>query len=99
MPYRIVYARETEEHFKTLTARQRSTVLQRVEKQLVHEPAVETRNRKPMRENPLATWELRVENIRVYYDIVEQPEPTVEILAIGVKRRDRIWIGGIEVEL
>jgi hypothetical protein len=37
-----------------LTARQRSLVLDAIGKQLMHEPMVETRNRKPLRPNPVA---------------------------------------------
>jgi hypothetical protein len=37
--------------------------------------------------------------IRVYYDIEEKPETVVTILAIGIKERDRVMIGGEEVEL
>jgi mRNA-degrading endonuclease RelE of RelBE toxin-antitoxin system len=99
MPYRIVYAPGIEQHLAELTARQRSIVLDGVEKQLTHQPGVETRNRKPMRENPLASWELRIGNIRVYYDIIEETEPSVNVLAIGVKRRERVWIGGKEIKL
>ena len=32
----------------------------------MHQPAVEMRNRKPMRPNPVAPWELRIGNLRVY---------------------------------
>lgn len=60
---------------------------------------METRNRKPMRPNPIALWELRIRELRVYYDIVEQPEPLVTILAVGVKNRNRVRIGGKEFEL
>ena len=49
-------------------ARQRSMVLDGVEEQLMHEPTVETKNRKPMRPNPVAPWELRIDPLRVYYD-------------------------------
>jgi mRNA-degrading endonuclease RelE of RelBE toxin-antitoxin system len=89
LPYRIEYSSETEEHLRALTARERSIVFDNVDKQLVYEPAVETRNRKPMRPNPLAPWELRVESLRVYYDIVEEPEQVVTVLAIGVKDGNR----------
>ena len=100
MPYRIVYERDTEEHLKALTARQRSTVIDAIDKQLADQPATPTRNRKPMRENPLASWELRVGNLRVYYDVAAKgSEPTVNILAIGIKRRERVSIGGQEYKL
>ena len=60
-----VFARAAD-HLRALTARERSIVLDAVEDQLAHEPTVETRNRKPMRPNPLAPWELRIESLRVY---------------------------------
>jgi mRNA-degrading endonuclease RelE of RelBE toxin-antitoxin system len=52
-----------------------------------------------MRPYPVAPWELRVGNLRIYYDIEEQPEAVVLIRAIGVKDRNRVRIGGEVVEL
>ena len=69
MAYRVVFSPETEDHLRFLTAAQRSLVFSTVESQLAHQPTVETRNRKPMRPNLLATWELRVRNLRVYYKV------------------------------
>ena len=65
----------------------------------MNEPTVETRNRKPMRPNPLAPWELRLERLRVYYDVQEEPERVVQVRAIGIKRRDKVLIGGEVIEL
>jgi mRNA interferase RelE/StbE len=94
LPYRIVYAPETRDHLRYLTARQRSLVFNEVNQQLTHEPTVETRNRKLLRPNPRASWELRIGDLRVYYDVKEAPEPQVDIVAIGMKRRNRVYIGG-----
>lgn len=99
MHYRIEYSLDAAEHLHYLTARQRAIVLDAVDRQLVHEPDVETRNRKPMRPNPLAPWELRVGVLRVYYDVHGQPEPLVVVLAVGVKVRNRVRIGKDEVVL
>ena len=99
MAYRIEYSPETDAHLRCLTARQRSMVFDAVDERLSHEAAIETRNRKPMRPNPVAPWELRIEDLRVYYDVQEEPEQVVTILAIGIKDRSRIIIGGEEVEL
>jgi hypothetical protein len=82
-----------------LTARQRTLVFDTVDRQLAHQPLIETRNRKPMRPNPLAPWELRIGNLRVYYDVVEAPESIVYIRAVGIKYRNRVMIGGEEIEL
>ena len=99
MPYRIEYSPEAEEHLRFLTARQRATVLDSVDEQLTYEPLVETRNRKPMRPNPLAPWELRIGNMRAYYDVEEEPEPVVYIRAVGIKDRNRVRIGKEVIEL
>jgi mRNA-degrading endonuclease RelE of RelBE toxin-antitoxin system len=99
LPYGIEYSPETEDHLRALTARQRSIVLDVVEKQLRYRPTEETRNRKPMRPNPLAPWELRIGNLRVYYDVENEPEPTVFIRAVGIKERNRVRIGREVVEL
>ncbi len=64
------------------------------------EPVKEIRNRKPMRPNPIAPWELRIGRFRVYYDVVTEPsEPTVLVLAIGVKQRNRVRIGDEEITI
>jgi len=70
-----------------------------VDRQLAHQPLIETRNRKPRRPNPLAPWELRIGNLRVYYDVVEVPESIVYIRAVGIKYRNRVMIGDEEIEL
>jgi hypothetical protein len=72
--YTIEYSPETDGHLRVLTARQRTLVFDMVDRQLAHQPLIETRNRKPMRPNPVAPWELRIGNLRVYYDVVEVPE-------------------------
>jgi mRNA-degrading endonuclease RelE of RelBE toxin-antitoxin system len=103
--YRIDFSPAAEEHLRALTARQRATVFDTIDEKLKDQPDVETRNRKPMRPNPLAPWELRIGDLRVYYDIQEDyvvednPEPRVLILAVGIKDRDRLMIGGEEVNL
>jgi mRNA-degrading endonuclease RelE of RelBE toxin-antitoxin system len=99
MPYRIDYSPVAEDHLRALTARQQAIVLDRVNAQLAYEPTVPTRNRKAMRPNRLAPWELRLGDLRVYYDVEEDPEAVVQVRAVGIKRRDRIEIGGELFEL
>ena len=99
MAYRIEYSPETDDHLRVLSARHRSAVFDAVDDQLAHQPTIETRNRKPMRPNPVAPWELRVGELRVYYEVDEQPVRRVTVLAIGLKDRNRVLIGGEEVEL
>ncbi len=67
--------------------------------QLTSEPAVQTRNRKRLRPNQVAEWELRVGAFRVYYDVIDEPEPVVIIRGIGVKDREKTYAGGEELPL
>lgn len=99
MKFRIDYAPATVSHLTALTPRQRATALDGIARHLFVDPMVETRHRKPMRSNPLAPWELRPGNLRVYFDVVSEPEPVVEVLAIGVKDRNRVRIGKKTMEL
>jgi mRNA-degrading endonuclease RelE of RelBE toxin-antitoxin system len=96
LPYRIDYCLRAVRHHRGLTANQRALLADAMEEQLRHQPTVETRNRKRLEANALARWELRVRNLRVFYDVEEQDEPVVRIRAIGIKVRDRTSFPGEE---
>jgi len=100
LSYRIEYSPLAVDHLGTLTTRHQAIIVDAVDRQLSEEPFRETRNRKPMRPNPVAPWELRIGVLRVYYDIVEETSgPLVRVLAIGIKQRNRVLIGGEEIVL
>jgi mRNA-degrading endonuclease RelE of RelBE toxin-antitoxin system len=99
LAYQIEYTDAAIEHLKVLTARQQRMVLDAVDQQLQYEPLVETRNRKLMQPNSLATWELRIDNLRVYYNVQGENIYIVFIQAVGVKIRNRVRIGKEEIEL
>jgi mRNA-degrading endonuclease RelE of RelBE toxin-antitoxin system len=98
MAHRIEYSRLAREHISVLKARQRVIVLHEVDAQLVHQPTIVTRNRKRLQPNFLARFELRVGDLRVYYEVDERAA-LVEIRAVGVKKRSKVLIGGEEVDL
>ncbi len=69
----------------------------------MHEPDVETRNRKPVQPPAAfqAEWELRFgpsNRFRVFYQI-NQESREVRIVAVGVKDRNHLFVGGEEVTL
>lgn len=99
MPFRIDYAPGTEEHLRYLTSAQQSLAQDHILEQLTQDHTVETRNRKPLRPNDLATWELRIGSIRVYYDVAMRPDPVVAVVAIGIKTRSILRIGGEVITL
>jgi len=102
-PYSLVYAPAVKKHLQSIDAKHHSTIRQKVEEQLQFEPGVETRNGKRLRQPAAFTaeWEIRFgpdNRFRVLYDI--RPENrVVHILAVGEKDRDRLLIGGEDVEL
>ena len=99
MPYRVEFAQSVEDHVRALRAGDRTTALAAIERQLIHEPLKETRNRKPLRPNPIAPWELRVGDLRVFYEVTGADTGVVRVLAVGRKRRHVLTIGGKEVRL
>ncbi len=67
--------------------------------QLTHEPLQQTMNRKPLRlasGQPSLFWELRVSNTRVFYT-VDQVQRIVYIIAVGIKEREMVRIGGKKI--
>ncbi len=99
MPYAVEFAQSVEDHFRTLTVRDRATVLAAINRQLVDEPLKEARHRKPLRPNPIAPWELRVGQLRVFYEVVGTESGVVRVLAVGRKQRNVLIIGGKEIQL
>jgi mRNA-degrading endonuclease RelE of RelBE toxin-antitoxin system len=101
--YTLVYAPQVRRHLRTIERHYYSLIRETVEEQLQFEPDTETRNRKPLRQPAAfeAQWELRfgpANRFRVFYEI-DQESRQVNILAIGVKERERLFIGEEEVEL
>lgn len=99
MPYTIEFAESVKEQLRDLTARQRATIFDSIEIQLVHDPLVETKNRKPLRPNPVAPWELRIGDLRVFYEVVFDEPNIVRVLAVGHKKGNKLFIAGKEVKL
>lgn len=97
--FRVEYTPEAMSHLATLTAHQRALVLDEVERKLRHQPTLPARNRKLLRANAVAPWELRIGGLRVYFDVAEHPVSVVTVRAIGLKVRERVLIGGKETDL
>jgi mRNA-degrading endonuclease RelE of RelBE toxin-antitoxin system len=100
--FAIVYAPVVKQHLRAIESRHHSVIRTTIEAQLFFEPDTETRNRKPLKRPVVseAEWELRLgsgNRFRVFYD-VDREHRHVRILAIGVKERNRLFIGGEEVE-
>jgi mRNA-degrading endonuclease RelE of RelBE toxin-antitoxin system len=95
--FRIIYAPEVIANLRIIDPQYLSLLRKTIEVQLLHEPNVETRNRKPLL-RPIsveAKWELRFgpgNCFRVFYAI-DNKNAEVWILAIGVKKGEKIIFG------
>ena len=99
MAYEVRIAASATRQLRDLPAGERAVVLEAIEVQLVHEPLVETTNRKPLRPNPIAPWELRIGDLRVFYEVSGEMPATVNILAVGRKDGNILRIAGEEIKL
>ena len=91
--YTIEYTQRALADLKTLKKHEQREILDAIDTQLTYEPAVEVRNRKRMRPNPYAEWELRIGDFRVLYSVDEQVR-IVEIQRVGEKRGEGFFFRG-----
>jgi mRNA-degrading endonuclease RelE of RelBE toxin-antitoxin system len=98
MTFDIDFSDRARDNLKGFRKRDQQIIVDAIDVQLTDEPARPTRNRKPLGDNPLAPWELRVGNLRIFYD-VHVHEGTVVIVAVGHKVHNKLFIGGEEIEL
>lgn len=101
--FQISYDREIKDHLAAIERESYSLIKSTIEQQLMHEPHVETRNRKPLKKPSVLgeAWELRFgpDNcFRVFYKF-DMETFQVLILAIGIKEGNRLRVGGKEFQL
>ena len=100
LQFEIVFAPEVFGHLDFIKRRDHPLLKDTINRQLSFEPTLMSRNRKPL-EQPApfgATWELRLgpQNcFRVFYE-VDAAARLVSVLAIGIKDRERLYVGGEE---
>ena len=99
MAYEIDFAACVADHMEFLTAAQRAMILDEIERHLSFEPLVPTRKRKMLEPNDLAPCELRVGDLRAFYEVPEDRPKVVLILAVGVKVKEKLYIAGEEYPL
>ena len=91
MRFEIEFTPEALEDVVFFKKHERRRIIEGIESQLERQPAVETRNRKRLRPNQLAEWELRIDKFRVFYD-VDTREGHVRVVSVGCKRGNRLVI-------
>jgi mRNA-degrading endonuclease RelE of RelBE toxin-antitoxin system len=99
----LIYAPQVKTHLQAIERKYHSLIRRTIETQLQFEPNLETRNRKSLKRPAEleADWEIRFgpdNRFRVFYS-VEQENRQGLILAIGIKRGDKLIIGREEINL
>ncbi len=96
--YTIQFTPEALADLRVLRKHEAQLIVAETETHLSFEPVIATRNRKQLRPNQLAEWELRIKEFRVFYD-VRIAEVVVKVIAVGRKSGNRLWIHGKEYQL
>jgi len=96
--FQIEFTPEAEADLRLLRKYDQQSILRAIESQLQHQASLETRNRKRLRPNQLAEWELRLGDFRVFYD-VDQKNAVVKIEAVGYKQGSKLFVHGEEYQL
>lgn len=90
MKHYIIFAPEAADDFRSLDARDRSTIKQAIKTHLRYHPTKTSKSRiKRLRGLSKPQFRLRVDDFRVFYDVVQS---TVHILAIVSKRKAFLWL-------
>jgi mRNA-degrading endonuclease RelE of RelBE toxin-antitoxin system len=98
MAFGIEFSPDARDHLRVMRKRDQQIIVDAIAGQLTHQPDQPTAQRKPLESNPLAPWELRVGDFRIFYDI-RREDHVVVVVAVGEKAHNRLRIGGEEIEL
>jgi mRNA-degrading endonuclease RelE of RelBE toxin-antitoxin system len=102
-PFTLSFAPQAVAQLDLIESKYHGLLRRTIKEQLTFTPTEVTRNRKPL-EQPApfqASWELRCgpdNRFRVFYEVDGEAQ-AVLVLAVGVKDRSRLLIGGEEYEL
>jgi hypothetical protein len=97
-PYELIYDFEVRRHVSKIPQKYHRFIRGQIKDRLRYEPESETRNRKPLSRPSVfgSAWELRFgpdNRFRVFYR-VNQEARQVYILAVGIKVKNQLFVGG-----
>lgn len=103
--YAIHITDDAEEDLAYYRPYERKQIIDGIVAQLSYEPMIPTGNRKQLRANPIATWELRIGRYRVFYEVETADEVVpgeavaVIIVSVGHKEHNVLYVRGKVVKL
>lgn len=96
--WQVEFTQEAVEDLRSLQKYDQQKIIAAIETQLPHQATEPSRNRKRLRPNQLAEWELRTDDFRVFYDL-DVEKAVVKIEAIGYKHGSKLFVHAQEYEL
>ncbi len=96
MAYRISLTESAKEDIAYFEAREQRIIVAGIIAHLKTEAELRTRKKKPLRPNPIAPWELRLDQYRVFYSV--EAGNTVKIVAVGHKQHNDLFIRGRKIQ-
>ena len=97
MKFEVKFVPSADEDLDFYGARDQRVILDAIEEFLEVDADVESKRRRSLQPNPVAPWELRVGDYRVFYEI--RAEGLVRVLAVGHKVHNELFIRGERVEI
>ena len=97
MEYRISLTESAKGDIAHFEAQEQRTIVAGIMAHLKADAEVRTKKKKPLRPNPIAPWELRLDRYRVFYSV--ESGGTVKIVAVGHKEHNDLLIRGRKVQL
>ena len=97
MKFDIRFTPNADEDLDYYQVREQRIILDALGKFLQFDADVESKRRKQLRPNPLAPWELKIGDYRVFYEI--RAEGVARVVAVGHKVHNELFIRGRKVEL
>ena len=97
MEFEIRFSPSADEDLNYYEVREQRIILDAIVRLLETDADVQNKRRKQLRPNPLAPWELRIGDFRVFYEI--RAEGLVRVLAVGHKAHNNLFVQGQRVEI
>jgi mRNA-degrading endonuclease RelE of RelBE toxin-antitoxin system len=92
MPYRIEFADEAKLNLRALRKGDQVKVLDKIDMHLAYQPTMQSKSRiKSLRPGTFPPYRLRVDEFRVYYDVIE-PQRLVVVYGIVPKTKSEAWL-------
>jgi mRNA-degrading endonuclease RelE of RelBE toxin-antitoxin system len=95
--YKIELTEDAKLDLSFFNVHERQIIVEGLKIHLSYEPLTVTKNRNRLRDNPIAPWELRLGQYRVFYAVIE--ETVVVVAAVGYKRHNLLYIRNQEVKI